>query len=139
MNVNPFAIPAESSTYRFSPNFLYQFKIDNTGDAVEDLVIQVQFVGNGVPQTIQLFGPAVPPITGFRAIKPNGTPVVAGSTGQVLTDVTGQIQLFAGLRDDPFVFDFSQFTNIMNNNQDLFRAVGSFLADARCKLVLRPF
>ena len=48
MNVNPFAIPAESSTYRFSPNFLYQFKIDNTGDAVEDLVIQVQFVGNGV-------------------------------------------------------------------------------------------
>ena len=52
--------------------------------------------------------------------------MVAGSTGQVLTDVTGQIQLFAGLRDDPFVFDFSQFTNIMNNNQDLFRAVGSF-------------
>jgi hypothetical protein len=27
MNVNPFAVPAETPTYRFSPDFLYQFKI----------------------------------------------------------------------------------------------------------------
>jgi hypothetical protein len=122
MNVNPFAIPASSSTYRYSPDFLYQFKIDNTGDAVEDLVVQVQFVGTGVPQTVQMFGPIVPPATGVRAVKPTGTPTVSGSTGTVLTDSTGQFQVFAGLADDPFVFDFSQFTNILNKNQDLFRA-----------------
>src|ERR1700722_20200799 len=32
MNVNPFSNAAESLGYSFSPSFLYQFKIDNTGD-----------------------------------------------------------------------------------------------------------
>jgi hypothetical protein len=35
------------------------------------------------------------------------------------------VQGFAGMRDDPFVFDFAQFTRILNGSQDLFRAVGS--------------
>ena len=43
MNVNPFANAAEGGSYAFSPDMLYQFKIDNTGDAREDLVIQVKF------------------------------------------------------------------------------------------------
>jgi hypothetical protein len=122
MNVNPFAIPASSSTYRYSPDFLYQFKIDNTGDAVEDLVVQVQFVGNGAQQTVQMFGPEVPSITGTTTFRPTGTATVSGSTAKVLSDSTGQYHVFAGLADDPFVFDFSQFTNILNGNQDLFRA-----------------
>ncbi|MBV9085112.1 MAG: DUF4331 family protein [Acidobacteriaceae bacterium] len=125
MNVNPFAVPGSSSTYRYSPDFLYQFKVDNTGDAIEDLVIQVQFTGTGVPQTVQVFGPAAPPITGARAVRLTGTPTVSGSTGQILTDSSGQIQVFTGLRDDPFVFDFSQFTRILNGSQDVFRAVTS--------------
>jgi len=125
MNVNPFAVPAASAGYRYSSDFLYQFKIDNTGDAVEDLVIQVQFVGNGVPQTVQVFGPTAPAITGARALRPTGTPTVTGSTEQVLSDASGQIQVFAGLRDDPFVFDFSQFTRILNGSQDVFRAATS--------------
>src|ERR1700761_5459513 len=41
MTVNPFQAPGINAT--FSPDTLYQFKIDNTGDAVEDLVIQVTF------------------------------------------------------------------------------------------------
>src|SRR4051812_6017688 len=36
MNVNPFGVPAEGPSYSFSPDLLYQFKIDNTGDARED-------------------------------------------------------------------------------------------------------
>src|ERR1700739_2040021 len=39
MNVNPFAVPAETPTYRFSPDFLYQFKIAHDQRAVADLVI----------------------------------------------------------------------------------------------------
>ena len=41
MNVNPFSVPAELPSYSLSPDLLYQFKVDNTGDAREDVVIQV--------------------------------------------------------------------------------------------------
>src|SRR5262245_55484777 len=37
MTVDPFIPPTENGTHFFEPNAIYQFKIDNTGDAVEDL------------------------------------------------------------------------------------------------------
>src|SRR6266576_549934 len=40
MGVNPFAVPAVTHSYRFSKDFLYQFKIDRTGSFREDFVIQ---------------------------------------------------------------------------------------------------
>src|SRR5438105_2346649 len=43
MGVNPFEIPALAHSYRFSTGFLYQFKIDSTGDYKEDYTIQVTF------------------------------------------------------------------------------------------------
>src|SRR5579871_518777 len=43
MGVNPFAVPAEAVNYRFSTGFLYQFKVDTTGDYLEDYSIQVTF------------------------------------------------------------------------------------------------
>jgi len=125
MNVNPFSVPGSNPTYRYSPDFLYQFKIDNTGDGVEDLVIQVLFTGTGVPQTVQVFGPSAPSMTGARTFRPTGTPAISGSTGGTLTNATGQIQVFAGLRDDPFVFDFAQFGRILNGSQDMFRGFTS--------------
>ena len=45
MNVNPFAAPAENPSFSFSPDLLYQFKIDNTGDGNEELVVQVTAEG----------------------------------------------------------------------------------------------
>ena len=88
-------------------------------------MIQVQFVGNGVPQTVQVFGPHAPSSTGEIALRPTGTPTISGKTGTILTDSTGQIQVFTGLRDDPFVFDFAQFTRILNGSQDVFREITS--------------
>jgi hypothetical protein len=38
MNVNPLAVPAETPSYHYSTNFLYQFKIAHDQHAVEDLV-----------------------------------------------------------------------------------------------------
>src|SRR5262245_46853549 len=35
--------PIAGSAVSFDPNLLYQIKVDNTGDAVEDLVFQVTF------------------------------------------------------------------------------------------------
>ena len=45
-------------------NLLYQFKIDNTGDAKEDQVIQVTFKGTGADQTVEVRGPIAPPVVG---------------------------------------------------------------------------
>lgn len=50
---------------------------------------------------------------------------VSGKFGTVFGDPNG-VLAFAGLRDDPFVFDFAQFSRILNNTQDLFRQVGPF-------------
>jgi hypothetical protein len=124
MNVNPFANAAEGSSYAFSPDFLYQFKIDNTGDAKEDLVIQILFNQAGQSQTASIYGPAAPATVGARNTLLPSAPTVSGTFGTTFSSASG-IQAFVGLRDDPFVFDFAQFTRILNNEQDLFRQIGT--------------
>ena len=52
--------PAGSVGATFDPGQLYQIKIDNTGDAVEDLVLQFTFDGAGPGQQVTLLGPAAP-------------------------------------------------------------------------------
>lgn len=123
MNVNPFALPAESGSYAFSPDLLYQFKIDNTGDAVEDVVIQVKFDQPGQNQTASVYMGA-PTTTGARNTLLTTAPVTTAPFGVIPTPGSG-VTAFAGLRDDAFVFDFAQFTRILNGSQDLFRAVGT--------------
>jgi hypothetical protein len=125
MNVNPFTVPAESASYAFSPDLLYQFKIDNTGDAREDLVIQITFDSAGQGQTARIFGPAAPSQTGARNMILQAPPSASGKFNTVFGDPAG-VLAFAGLRDDPFVFDFGQFARILNGTQDLFRQVASF-------------
>ena len=125
MNVNPFSVPAESSSYAFSPDLLYQFKIDNTGDAREDQVIQVTFDQTGQGQTASVYGPAVPTVTGARNVRLSSQPTATGVFGSQFGSGSG-VLAYVGLRDDPFVFDFGQFNRILNGTQDLFRAVGPF-------------
>src|SRR3989449_6264942 len=64
MTVSGFIPPSEASTTFFDPNVLYQWKIDNNGDAVEDLVIQAFVTGTGGDQVIHFPGPAAPAATG---------------------------------------------------------------------------
>lgn len=108
--------PAQTAAARFDPNALYELKIDNTGDAVEDLVIQFQFddvTGGG--QTIGMFGPVQPVITGRNSRVATETPTMTGSLGSTITSGTGaaQVQLFSGPRDDPFYIDLEQFFRIV--------------------------
>src|SRR6266571_265498 len=49
MPVSGFIPPSEASTTFFDPTVLYQWKIDNNGDAVEDVVIQAFVTGTGAP------------------------------------------------------------------------------------------
>src|SRR5215469_15005641 len=83
MNVNPFSVPAEASSYSLSPDFLYQFKIDNNGDAREDLVIQIVADVAGTGQTLSVLGPGVPDRTGNRNHLLNGQPSAQGKFGTV--------------------------------------------------------
>ena len=124
MNVNPFAQAAEGASYAFSPDLLYQFKIDNTGDAKEDLVIQVVFNQAGQAQTASVYGPAAPAVTGARNTLLTSAATATGVFGTTFGSATGVLG-YVGLRDDPFVFDFAQFTRILNGTQDLFRGVGT--------------
>src|SRR5205823_4110357 len=124
MNVNPFSVPAELPSYSLSPDLLYQFKIDNTGDAREDVVIQIVADISGQGQTIRVLGPAAPSLTGARNILLNSSPSAQGTFGTIFGSATG-VQAFVGMRDDPFVFDVGQFFRILNNTQDVFRAIPS--------------
>jgi hypothetical protein len=68
MNVRGLIPAGQGSRFSFDPGVLYQFKIDNTGDAVEDLVIQARFEGSGPQQRVFISGPVRPTLTGTSSI-----------------------------------------------------------------------
>ena len=104
--------PAQSPTIGFDPSLLYQIKVDNNGDSIEDLVFQLKFVGKGRNQRVELYGPVAPAMTGNQTTLVKGEPMLAGSTNTALGSATG-IQLQAGLFDDPFFIDLKQFFRIL--------------------------
>ncbi len=113
MNSRAFLTPAQSAAAVFDRNLLYQFKIDNNGDAVEDRVIQVTFSGSGADQQVQLRGPIPPPVSGAMNNEvSSAAPTVSGRISTSLGTGTG-LQLFAGPRDDPFFLDLEQFFRIL--------------------------
>lgn len=120
MGVNPFSNPAVQGGYKFSPDFLYQWKIDNTGDFREDLVVQVVFDGQGPSQTYKVYV-IVPDQAQVGAInrRASGEANLDGTTGGVVS--FGEVMAFAGPRDDPFVVDIGQLNRILNGTQDVFR------------------
>jgi hypothetical protein len=113
MNTTPFLTPAATPNASFDQNILYQFKIDNTGDAKEDRVIQVIFKGTGPNQTVEVRGPIVPPVQGAMANQvANVDPVVTGKINTTLGTASG-VQVFAGAREDPFFLDLETFFRIV--------------------------
>jgi hypothetical protein len=108
-----FITPAQTSTTYFDPNLLYQFKIDNNTDGVEDKVIQITFNGSGGNQTVDVRGPVAPPVPGAMGnTVANVTPKVTGKINTILGSPSG-MQVFAGWRDDPFFIDLEQFFRIL--------------------------
>jgi len=104
--------PAQAKTRGFGTRTLYQFRVDNTGDAREDVVLQVTFEGTGRDQTVTVRGPARPIYKGPVSKLVTSGPVLRGPTNSVLGSASG-IQLFAGVRDDPFFIDLEQFFRIL--------------------------
>jgi hypothetical protein len=113
LNSWAFLTPAETPSTSFDDNLLYQFKVDNTGDAKEDLVMQMVFTGSGATQTVSLYGPVAPPVVGAMGNQlTTSKPVLTGLVNTVLGSATG-IQLYAGARSDPFFIDLEQFFRIL--------------------------
>ncbi|MCW3061178.1 MAG: hypothetical protein JWQ02_2999 [Capsulimonas sp.] len=110
MDVHPLIPGGGGSSTTFDPSVLYQFKIDNTGDNIEDLVIQARFTGTGSTQQVMIAGPAKPDRTGTvtTALQPY---VTTGVINHGFTP-SPEIKVFAGAREDPFFFDLNQFFTI---------------------------
>ena len=113
LNTWAFITPAQTRTTYFDPNVLYQFKIDNNTDGIEDKVIQISFDGSGSDQTVAVRGPLVPPVSGAMGNQiATVPPAVVGPINSVLGSADG-MQVFAGWRDDPFFIDLEQFFRII--------------------------
>ena len=124
MGVNPFAVPGAPSSYRFSPNYLYQFKINMSGNYKEELVVQVKFANTptGQAATVSIDSPDPNTVGAVNQLLYSPKTSITGAVGGVIGDATG-VQAFTGLRDDPFVFDLAQFNRILGGTQDVFRNI----------------
>lgn len=116
MGVNPFANPTMPQTYRFSPDYLYQFKVDVDGDYREDFVIQATFAEEAdLTQRIEVRVGVPDPSQVGATNKMFTRDPITGALGRILGD-DPDIKIFAGLRDDPFVFDGAQFFRILGGD-----------------------
>ncbi|TBN04841.1 DUF4331 domain-containing protein [Hyunsoonleella flava] len=125
-NVQGLISPANTSSASFSENVLVEFNIDNTGDNVEDLVIQA------IPRDgkMYFFGPVVPSQTGLNSV------IQTNATAGGVVDITAYganatiatnngMSFFAGPRDDPFFMDFAQYSAIIGGTATGFNDPGA--------------
>jgi Domain of unknown function (DUF4331) len=126
LNTQGLLAPAATGTAQFGSSVMYEFNIDNTGDNVEDLVIQC-LVQNG---TMRVYGPVAVGTPGTLS-----TVKTAGPTTEVAVTAYGAgspsvgtnsngIKAFAGPRDDPFFFDLVRFKEVIAGTQTGFRDPG---------------
>ena len=112
MDVFPLIPHASLGTDALDPAVLYQFKIDNVGDGTEHLVLQLQPTGAGTTQTVNVFGPSAPALTGTAStiVKQTGSVAFNDRSGTALSN---GIKVFVGDAKDPFFFDLAQFFKII--------------------------
>ena len=125
-NLQGLLSPAATGSATFDENVLVEFNIDNTGDYVEDLVIQA------IPRDgkMYFFGPIAPSQTGLNSMIETSSTVggivditTYGSSANIATN--GGMSFFAGPRDDPFFMDFAQYSEIIAGNATSFNMPGS--------------
>ena len=106
--ISPAATP--TATFGTRDQVLYQLKVDNTGDAKEDLVFQFTFINAGRHQIVAMRGPVEPNSVGTENTLVRKFPMF-GLTNTVIE--RNGIKLFAGPRDDPFFIDLEAFFRIL--------------------------
>ncbi|SOE22004.1 protein of unknown function [Spirosomataceae bacterium TFI 002] len=125
-NVQGLLSPGATGSAKFDENVLIEFNIDNSGDNVEDLVIQA------IPRNgkMYFFGPAKPAATGASSTILTNAAAFASVDitpyGQAaITKTENGMTVFAGPRDDPFFFDFGKFTEIIGGKASSFSPTGT--------------
>jgi Domain of unknown function (DUF4331) len=124
-NVKGLMSPTATPSATFPSNVMYEMNIDNTGDNVEDLVIQF-LVQNG---KVRAYGPIAPATTGTSStVRTNGSvtmvDVTPAATAPIIGTGANGMKLFAGPRDDPFFFDLVRFKEVIGGTQTSFRNPG---------------
>lgn len=141
MDFDPLIVSGENRP--FDPGVLYQFKIDNTGDSVEDVVLQFKVNGTDPKQTVTVHGPDRPfkAGTNSRLIAKTGT----GPLNEQFSLDNG-LKVFIGVRKDPFFFDLEQFFKIIPDRNYSFQpnpgppfTVLSFRPPGEAQDTLAPF
>jgi len=127
--------PAATPTAAFGDEseVLYQLKVDNTGDAREDLVFQFTFTGPPGAQDVHVRGPLLPSMVG-PANTIVGTPALEGPVAQSLGSAA-DLEVFAGPRDDPFFMDLEAFFGIFPDRRPV---TGPFSQITQGPLTFRP-
>lgn len=126
INTQGLLSPTASATASFPSNVMYELNIDNTGDNVEDLVLQC-LVQNG---KMRVYGPVAPAAPGLSStVRTNGpateVAVTAYGAGSISTAQNANgTRIFAGPRDDPFFFDLVRFREVIAGTQPGFRNPG---------------
>jgi len=120
--------PTATASAKFDQNNIIEFNIDNTGDKVEDLVIQCKY--DLASNSMYVFGPIAPSATGLTSkLQGNPTAKVAvtpyGASAAISATGTTGIKVFAGPRDDPFYFDLGQYNKIVTGAATSFNNPGT--------------
>ena len=117
--------PSASASASFNSNTMYEINIDNTGDNVEDLVIQCVFEGG----KMKVYGPVAPSMKGTKStLMSSATLTEANVTAygaSAVVGTSGNMKVFAGPRDDPFFFDLTSYQKILGGTQAGFNNPGT--------------
>jgi len=132
MDVDPLLTPSVTPSEVFDPSVMYQFKLVHGAmgtTAPEDTVVQVLATGSDSAQTLTVFGPAKPNITGTNStvVGQAGTFPFNAPAG---TTLPNGIVAFAGPRADPFFFDLFQFFSFLPDRNYKNPRTGDQLATA---------
>jgi hypothetical protein len=107
--VSPFA--GNLSPVTFDQRIAFEFKIDNNGDAIEDITFRVTYsapTGNGGQHVV---------VRGLPSTRFGPTGLIAqGFTGQNIP-IAGGGMFRAAVHDDPFFFDAGQFSTFVAAGQ----------------------
>lgn len=124
-NVQGLLTPGDTGSASFDENVMLEINIDTNDDNIEDLVIQA------IPRDgkMYFFGPTAPGQTGLNSTVLS-TSINAGAVDitnygeSAIVEEFGGMKFFAGPRDDPFFFDFNQYTAIISGDAGGFNSPG---------------
>jgi hypothetical protein len=126
MNVHPSIganPPGPTTAVAFSPDAIYEIKIDTNGDAVADIAYRVQFTssedGTQSARLRRIEGAEAAGTGDVGLVFVEGMPVSMG-TETAVTEA-GDYRFFAGWRSDPFFFDVKgALNNLQFTGDDYF-------------------